>query len=350
MDIIYELCKSENNYIVLKFPLERYTFNGIVTCNSIMWEQIELLNKIANKDANILIYGDTGTGKEVYAEYVHKISNRKNNKLVKLNCSTIPDQLFESEMFGYTVGAFTGASKFGKKGLFELAHNGSIFLDEIGEMPLETQSKLLRVIQEKCFMKVGSENEINVDVKIISATNRNLKSMVDERKFREDLFYRLNVFPINLIPLRDRKEDIILLSFYFLNECNNKYGYERKFDYHALESFVNHTWPGNVRELKNSIERLVLITSDDIIHDTVPVLGQYDNNRYSSKLKDIELKKNATEKLDKNKSLKELVEDFEIEVINNYIEKFGSLRNAAKALKSSPATLSRKITMYKNKE
>jgi len=346
MDIIYELCKMENNYVSLKSSLEEYNFNGIITINKTMLEQIELLNRIVNKDANILIYGETGTGKEVYSEYIHRISNRNNNKFVKLNCSTIPDSLFESEMFGYVTGAFTGASRFGKKGLFELADKGTIFLDEIGEVPMETQSKLLRVIQEKAFMKIGSENEISVDVKIIAATNKNLKFMVDENKFREDLYYRLNVFPINLIPLRDRKEDIILLSFYFLDECNAKYGYDKKLDYNLLAGFLNYSWPGNVRELKNSVERLVLLTTDNIIQNTVGVISQYETER---KIKKINTGINPIKNVDKNKSLREFVDDYEIGIIESYINKSGSLRNAAKALKTSPATLSRKLSMYKNK-
>jgi len=346
MDIINELCKTENNYVLLKSSLEKYNFNGIITCNEIMLEQIELLNRIANKDINILINGETGTGKEVYANYVHRISNRKNSKFVKLNCSTIPDSLFESEMFGYVMGSFTGASRFGKKGLFELANNGTIFLDEISEIPMETQSKLLRVIQEKCFMKIGSENEISVDVKIVSATNKNLKLMSDENKFREDLYYRLNAFPINLIPLRDRKEDIVLLSFYFLDECNSKYGYDKKLGYNLLNSFINYSWPGNVRELKNSIERLVLLTTDNIILNAVGVLSQCE---IETKIKEFDTSNNPIENLDNSKSLRDLVDDYEIKVIEFHIKKSGSLRNAAKVLKTSPATLSRKLSMYKNK-
>jgi len=347
MDIINKLCEKQNNYVVLKSPLEKYNFNGIITCNEKMIEQIELLNRIADKNVNILISGETGTGKEVYAEYVHKISNRKNNKFVKLNCSTIPDQLFESEMFGYATGAFTGASISGKKGLIELADKGTIFLDEIGEMPLETQSKLLRVIQEKCFIKIGSEKEISVDVKIISATNKNLKLMIEEKKFREDLFYRLNVFPINLIPLRDRKEDVVLLLFYFLNECNIKYGYNKRLGYDTLVSSLNYNWPGNVRELKNFIERMVLLTTGDVICNVGPVISQFEFLRDFNNLNYIETDILLKDYLDQSKSLKEIVDDYEIEVIKFNIKKSGSLRNAAKALKSSPATLSRKLSNYK---
>ncbi len=352
MDLIKEMCSIENSIVTLKIPIEKYCFDGIITCNKSMLEQISLLERIANKDANILINGETGTGKEVYAEYVHKISSRRCNRFVKLNCSTIPDTLFESEMFGYINGAFTGASKFGKKGLFELADNGTIFLDEIGEMPLETQSKLLRVIQEKCFIKIGSEHEINVDTKIISATNKNLKTLVRENKFREDLFYRLNVFPINLIPLRNRKEDIVLLSFSFLNSFNTKYGYNKQFDYKSLYNFINYDWPGNVRELKNAIERLMLLSVDDIIINADPEqskneLNNEDYTKVDESLSSISLISNDA--LFYDKSLKNLVNEYEINLINYYIEKKGSLRNAAKSLKTSPATLSRKLSLYKQK-
>ncbi len=352
MNIIKEMCSTENSSVTLKIPIEKYNFDGIVTCNKSMLEQITLLQRIANKDANILINGETGTGKEVYAEYVHKISSRSSSRFVKLNCSTIPDTLFESEMFGYINGAFTGASKFGKKGLFELADKGTIFLDEIGEMPLETQSKLLRVIQEKCFIKIGSEHEINVDVKIISATNKNLKKLVRENKFREDLFYRLNVFPINLIPLRNRKEDIVLLSFFFLNSYNIKYGYNKKFDCRSLNNFIEYDWPGNVRELKNTIERALLLSIDDIIFNADPEQSKNELNddeykRIDDSLSSISLI--ANDVLLSGKSLKDLVDDYEISLINYYIEKEGSLRNAAKTLRTSPATLSRKLSLYKLK-
>lgn len=353
MSILESMCYMDNGCLFLKDSIDKYNFSGIVTCNDFMIKQIENLNRVSHTDVNILIYGETGTGKELYAEYIHKISNRKDNKFVKLNCATIPDQLFESEMFGYTEGAFSGASKYGKKGLFELANKGTIFLDEIGEMPLETQSKLLRVIQDKSFIKLGSQDEISVDVKIISATNKNLKLLIEEKRFREDLFYRLNVFPITLIPLRNRKEDIVLLSFYFLNECNEKYGYNKKFSYDTMLNFINYDWPGNVRELKNSIERLVLLTAGDVISNARPVVDQYVHGYDLDNLNTLDKRITPLEEgfinLDGNKSLKNMVDEYEIKIIEAYIEKYGSLRSAAKALKSSPATLSRKLSQYKSR-
>ena len=350
MDLVKNMCNITDNYATLKIPVEKFNRNGIITCNRVMIEQITMLNKIADKDISILINGETGTGKEVYAEYIHSISDRKQKRLVKLNCSTIPDQLFESEMFGYAEGAFTGASKYGKKGLFELADKGTLFLDEIGEMPFETQSKLLRVIQEKTFIKIGSDREYKVDVRIISATNKNLKSMCNDKKFREDLYYRLNVFPISLICLNDRKEDIVLLSFHFLDECNKKYGYNKRFAYEVLSDFIDYNWPGNVRELKNVVERLILLSPNDVINSTDNVINPYINTDFKT---DIDIKQNNNNlnenlEFDESKSFKELISDYEFLVINYYINKYGSLRNAAKKLKTSPATLSRKLSLFKN--
>ncbi len=349
MDLIKNMCNITDDYATLKLPVEKFNYNGIITCNKTMIEQIIMLNKIADKDISILINGETGTGKEVYAEYIHSISDRKQERLVKLNCSTIPDQLFESEMFGYTEGAFTGASKYGKKGLFELADKGIIFLDEIGEMPSETQSKLLRVIQEKTFIKIGSDREFKVDVRIISATNQDLKVMCNDKRFREDLYYRLNVFPIRLICLKDRKEDIVLLSYHFLDECNKKYGYNKRFAYEVLSDFIDYNWPGNVRELKNVVERLVLLSSNDVINSTVNVINPYKNTDLKVNKAVAQNINNLNENLefDESKSFKELVCDYEFLVINYYINKYGSLRNAAKKLKTSPATLSRKLSLYK---
>lgn len=355
MDVINKLCNIENGCLSLKYPIDKFNFAGIITCNAFMIKQIEHINRISNLDVNVLIYGETGTGKEVYAEYIHKMSNRKDKRFVKLNCATIPDQLFESEMFGYTDGAFTGASKYGKKGLLELANEGTIFLDEIGEMPLETQSKLLRVIQDKSFIKLGSQNETYTDVKIISATNRNLREMIAEKRFREDLYYRLNAFPIYLIPLRERKEDIVLLSLYFLSNFNLKHGYNKKLDYDTMINFLNYDWPGNVRELKNSIERLVLLARNDIIANAVPVVEQYEQIFDFDNLDSIHLRKSIInekdevyELLDENKSLKDMVDDYEIKLIKSAIKKYGSLRKAAKKLKASPSTLSRKLAIYES--
>ena len=352
MEIINKLCNIDNGCLSLKYPIDKFNFSGIITCNGFMIKQIEHINRISDLDVNILIYGETGTGKEVYAEYIHKVSHRKDNRFVKLNGATIPDQLFESEMFGYIDGAFTGASRYGKKGLLELANKGTIFLDEIGEMPLETQSKLLHVIQDKSFIKLGSQNETYVDVKIISATNKNLREMIGEKKFREDLYYRLNVFPIYLIPLRERKEDIVLLSLYFLNDFNLKHGYDKKLNYDTMINFLNYDWPGNVRELKNSIERLVLLARNDIIANAVPVVEQYEHEFNLDNLnniqKNITNEKDEIYELDENKSLKEMVDDYEIKIIKSAIKKYGSLRKAAKKLKASPSTLSRKLSIYEN--
>lgn len=339
--MLHELCCIRNGYIELKKSMHKYLHHDIVTCNLNMLSQIERIDKVLGTDVTVLINGETGTGKEVFAEYIYRNSNRKNERFVKLNCSTIPDTLFESEMFGYSAGAFTGASKSGKKGVFELADNGTLFLDEIGDMPLNMQSKLLRVIQDKSFIRVGGNEEIHVSMRLIAATNKNLSEMIGRKKFREDLFYRINVIPINLIPLRERPDDVILMSFYFLNKSNSKYGYNKKWGLDSLKTFLNYSWPGNIREIKNVIERLVLLTSEDIINNSDIAIEQCVPSGPDSRM-------NVEVLWNENKSLKEIVADYEINIIRKSIEIHGSLRKAAQSLKSSPATLSRKLSLYLN--
>ncbi len=344
--MINEICYLHGGHVELKEDMHKFLCRDIVTCNLGMLSQIERIEKIVNTDVTVLISGETGTGKEVFAEYIHRNSNRKNRRYVKLNCSTIPDTLFESEMFGYSAGAFTGALKVGKKGVFELADKGTLFLDEIGDMPIDMQSKLLRVIQEKNFLKVGGDREISVSIRFIAATNKNLPNLIKDKKFRKDLYYRINVIPVNLVPLRDRPEDIILMSFYFLDKSNHKYGYNKKWGVESLKTFLNYSWPGNIREIKNVIERLVLLTSGEIIENSDIALEQssdkideeYPVNTLINIIKDI--KKDDL-------SLKEIVSDYEINIIKESIKACGSLRKAAEFLKTSPATLSRKINLHK---
>ncbi len=346
--MIDEICYLENGYVEIKEHMKKYLSSEIVTCNSIMLKQIERINRIINTDVTVLINGETGTGKEVFAEYIHRNSNRKNKRYVKLNCSTIPDTLFESEMFGYSAGAFTGASKTGKKGVFELADNGTLFLDEIADMPFDMQSKLLRVIQDKNFLKVGGDNEISVSIRFIAASNKNLSYLIKEKKFRKDLYYRINVIPINLVPLRDRPEDIILMSFYFLSKSNHKYGYNKKWGIESLKTFLQYNWPGNIREIKNVIERLVLLTTGEIIEKSDIAFEQssskLDNeNSYTSLSSIIKSIRND------NISLKEIISDYEISIIKESIKLCGSLRKAAELLQTSPATLSRKMNLHKKR-
>jgi two-component system nitrogen regulation response regulator NtrX len=221
----------------------------------------ELILKAAPTDTTVLIQGESGVGKEIVAKLIHLYSKRAKEAFIEINCAAIPETLIESELFGYEKGAFTGAQSF-KKGKLELAHKGTLFLDEIGDLSLDAQAKLLRVLQEKRFERLGSNKSIEIDVRIISATNKDLLKEIQKGKFREDLFFRINVFPIFIPPLRERKEDIPILVEEFLEEFSYKIGCEKKIiKSDALEALMEYDWPGNVRELKNFIERLVIISS-----------------------------------------------------------------------------------------
>jgi len=252
-----ELLKREK---LIKEKYEEFIFESPA-----MKEIIKKIKLISCADCPVLITGETGTGKEVIAKLIHKSSNRSNKPMVSINIAAIPRELLEAELFGYEQGAFTGASK-SKEGFFELAHKGTIFLDEIGEIDLDIQAKLLRVIETKKFFRVGGRREVYSDVRIITATNKNLRQLVKEGKFREDLYYRLNVVEINIPPLRERKEDIIPLAEHFLKLFSTKYSKSIKgFTEKAKEVLIAYPWPGNVRELKNVIERLVLFSDKEII-------------------------------------------------------------------------------------
>jgi sigma-54 specific flagellar transcriptional regulator A len=225
----------------------------------------EQMKKVAGTDANVLILGESGTGKELIARGLHKLSRRETHPFVPLNCGAIPAELFESELFGHVRGAFTGAIAT-RKGRFELAEKGTLFLDEIGDMNLPMQVKLLRVLQERCFERVGSETTQNTDVRIIAATHRNLEQQVEDRSFREDLYYRLNVFPIYMPPLRERQDDIAQLVEIFAERIRLQRGVQIRMDESALAVLKRYHWPGNVRELENLVERLSILFPDHKIH------------------------------------------------------------------------------------
>ncbi|MBN2897543.1 MAG: sigma 54-interacting transcriptional regulator [Clostridia bacterium] len=232
----------------------KYSFDNIITDNSRMLGLIESARKAAETHSTVCISGESGTGKEYFAHSIHKASPRHYGPFVRINCAAIPKDLLESELFGYAPGAFTGASSAGKIGKFELASGGTIFLDEISAMPLEMQSKLLRVLEEREFEKIGSNVKIDVDVRIISATNEDLRMLVSKDKFREDLYYRLEVVGIKIPPLRERKDDIYLLAENFLNSLKASYAEKKQFSKSALNVLISHEWPGNVRELRNVVE------------------------------------------------------------------------------------------------
>ncbi len=246
-----------------------YTFNDNIDtiCESDEMKRVmKLVERVSQIDATSIITGESGTGKSMIAKHMHLIGPRAKEPFVKVNCASIPHDLFESEFFGYVKGAFTGAKSTGKKGLLELADNGTLFLDEISELSILAQAKLLTVLQDKEYMPVGGSKPIKVDVKIVAATNKNLKTMVENSKFREDLFYRINVFEIYIPPLRKRKKDILHLLDYYLNEFNNKYNLTRQLSDGVIRILLEHEWKGNVRELSHLVERLV-VTVDSLIID-----------------------------------------------------------------------------------
>jgi PAS domain S-box-containing protein len=238
----------------------KYTFKDIVGNSPEIRETIEMTRKFSQVDSNVLIVGETGTGKELLAQSCHNASARRNGPFVAVNCAALPENLLESELFGYVEGAFTGAARGGKPGLFELAHKGTIFLDEISEIPLKLQGRLLRVLQEREIMRLGHDRVIPIDVRVLSATNQDLRRLADEGKFRLDLLYRLDVLQISIAPLRQRKEDILVLIHHFIKDFNLRFrkNVERLTD-HARQLLLAYTWPGNIRELCNICERLVVL-------------------------------------------------------------------------------------------
>lgn len=245
--------------------LEQMKTKDIIMRSPEMKKIVALANRVASVDSTVLIQGESGVGKGVLSKLIHNNSKRKNGPFIKIDCGSIPETLLESELFGYEKGAFTGASKEGKIGLIELANGGTLFLDEIGEIPLNLQVKLLRALQDREIFRVGGKNPIPVDIRIIAATNRNLETMVKEKTFREDLYYRLNVVPIFIPPLRERKDDIQPLIMKNLDKFNRKYILQKWIEPEALECFIQYDWPGNIRELENIIERLIVVTNTEII-------------------------------------------------------------------------------------
>lgn len=244
----------------------KYRFENIKGNSKIIYDSIKKAKKFAETDSTILIYGETGTGKELFAQSIHNYSKRRNEPFVAINCAALPGTLLESELFGYEEGAFTGAKKGGKIGVFELAHKGTIFLDEISEIPLVLQGRLLRVLQEKEVLRIGGDQIINTDIRVIAATNTDLYKLVKERKFREDLYFRLNVLNLLLPPLRKRKEDISILINKFIAVKKSQFKKDIiGIDRDVLEAIENYSWPGNIRELENFVEKIVVLSEEKII-------------------------------------------------------------------------------------
>lgn len=297
-------------------------------------EQVmKYIKKISNVSSTVLLTGESGVGKEVFSRAIHELGPRSSKPYIKVNCGAIPENLLESELFGYEKGAFTGANVSGKPGYFQLANKGILFLDEIGELPLNLQVKLLRVLQEREFMPIGGTKMIDVDVQIITATNKDLEEMVERKEFREDLYYRLNVIPIHIPSLRERPEDIPLLCLHFLQNFNTKYNRNNQLSQDALDLLESYSWPGNVRELQNIIERLS-VTNDNELIDSDQILPILKKGKKQASHKEIS----------KIVPLKQAINEVEERLIVLAMEEYQTTTEAAKALGVSQSTISRKYS------
>ncbi|MBP2259007.1 sigma 54-interacting transcriptional regulator [Virgibacillus alimentarius] len=303
----------------------------IIYCSAKMQQIVNQVEKIAKFSSTVLVQGESGVGKEMIARAIHQKSNRSNKPFLTINCGSIPENLLESELFGYTKGSFTGADMKGKQGYFEQAHEGILFLDEIGDMPMSLQVKLLRVLQESEVVPIGSVTAIPVDVQIIAATNKDLKGMVEKGTFREDLYYRIHVIPIRVPPLNERSEDIPLLAYHTLQKLNQRYDKNYHFSPDALNLLENYSWPGNIRELQNLIERLFVTADEDVI--TAALVDQFMSNGIVKKAKPMV---NGIMPLQKAK------EEVEEQLILLAMKKFGTTTKAAEALNISQSAVSRK--------
>jgi PAS domain S-box-containing protein len=335
----------QEQYSALESKMEKYTaeieelrsksldIEGIVGKSSASQDILRTISRIARFDANVLLTGESGVGKTKFAKLIHGKSNRSKGPFIEINCGAIPENLLESEFFGYERGSFTGANKEGKIGLIELAQNGTLLLDEISELSLNMQVKILKVIQDKTITRVGGSKEIQVDFRLIAATNKNLQTMIRENRFREDLYYRLNVITINMPPLRERREDIIPMAAYFLDKFNNAYQLNKVISREVYDIFMNYSWPGNIRDLENTIERLVLTSEEDLI-----TKEQLPSN--------LETEADLSVNNVKGSKLKDAVEEVEKRLITNAYHRYKTTTGVAEALGISQPTAVRKIQKF----
>jgi Nif-specific regulatory protein len=311
---------------------KKYSFSNIIGNSRKMQEVFYLITQVAKSNATVLLLGESGTGKEMVSNAIHYNSLRSANPFVKVNCAALPENLVEAELFGYEKGAFTGATRQ-KEGKFERANGGTIFLDEIGSLALESQGKLLRVLQEKELERLGGTKTTKINVRLIAATNKDLAVAVEDGRFREDLFYRLNVYPIYLPPLREREADILLLTDYFLEKYATEYNKDiKRISTPAIDAFVQYSWPGNVRELENCMERAVLLCDDQVIrgYHLPPTLQTAEET--------------GTQQ---TQSLKDAVDTFERELLIDSLKSCrGNMRKAAKSLQTTERIFGYKVKKY----
>ncbi|MFK4467845.1 sigma-54 interaction domain-containing protein [Bacillus sp. RC252] len=311
---------------------ETYEHEGLIFKSITMQKIIETIKKVSVVDSTVLVLGETGVGKSRLVRHLHEVSHRKNESFYEINCAALPTNLIESELFGYSGGSFTGANREGKKGLLESAHKGTLFLDEIGEMPLEIQAKLLQVLQEKTFRPIGGRELKKVDVRIVAATNRDLSTMVKQGTFRKDLYYRLNVIPISIPPLRERIEDILPLIYHYLQHFNKKYGRDVKLAPSTLQMFVGYPWEGNNREIENVIERIVITADDFVMVEDLPLSMQEATVEQSGQ------------------SLYRMLEEVERNIILKAYKTYGSSYKVAEFLQISQSAATRKIKKFIEEE
>ncbi|MBO5567916.1 MAG: sigma-54-dependent Fis family transcriptional regulator [Clostridia bacterium] len=327
--------------------LERLRLRDCIANSASMIRVFEKAKQVANYPTTVLLVGETGVGKEVVASFIHRSSNRNEHPYIKINCSAIPEQLLESELFGYESGAFTGAKAKGKPGLFELANKGTLLLDEIGDMPMQLQVKLLRVLQENEVRRLGGSHAIPLNVRIISSTNRDLKEKMEQGQFSEALYYRLNVVELNIPPLRERRDDILPLCTYYLRYFCDRYKLEKTFAQEVKEYFIRYDWPGNVRELRNIVENTIVSSEGDVIGlEDMP-------QRMISARPAPQMAMRPSGGIPAGASMREAVEEMQREVITQALKKHGSLRKAAKALDMDATTLyrtARKLGIQTNGE
>ncbi|MEN6413989.1 MAG: sigma 54-interacting transcriptional regulator [Veillonellales bacterium] len=335
---IEEVKELSNRYYseILHLRSQDVKIKGMVAESSVMKDIVETALKIAAREVTVLITGDSGTGKEVLARTIHENSEVKGGPFVKVNCGSIPENLLESELFGYEKGAFTSASKSGKTGIFEIAIGGTLFLDEIGELPLALQAKLLGVLQDMKFTRVGGTKEICLNARVIAATNRNLAEMIREKKFRKDLFYRLNVVGLKIPSLNERKDDIFPLANYFIKRLNKKYKTANTLSHGVINAFISYDWPGNIREMENLLERLVVLAPNEQI--TMSMLPDYMVSNVDFK-KILVLQKNVS----KENGLKTILDNVERKIFEKLIADGYNSYKMANLLGINQSTIVRKI-------
>lgn len=311
---------------------ETYEHEGLIFKSLAMQKIVDTIKKVSVVDSTVLVLGETGVGKSRLVRHLHEVSHRKHENFYEINCAALPTNLIESELFGYSGGSFTGANREGKKGLLESAHKGTLFLDEIGEMPIEIQAKLLQVLQEKTFRPIGGRELKKVDVRIVAATNRDLSEMVKQGTFRKDLYYRLNVIPIAIPPLRERTEDILPLIYHYLQHFNKKYGRDVKLAPSTLQMFVGYPWEGNNREIENVIERIVITVDDVVTVEDLP----------------LSMQEAAVEQ--SGQSLYKMLEEVERNIILKAYKTYGSSYKVAEFLQISQSAATRKIKKFIEEE